>query len=129
MSKAVLERLFVRRRLASNELPLLESCELGRDLTTNVVVDERLDRTLGKDQADHRRRIDDRPLVVGKLVEARCQQRMDRRGDRDPAQVAGWFPATVDQAKHAGVDEHRDELLDEERVALGSGDHLGPRRR
>ena len=50
---------------------------------------------------------------------------MDRRRDRNPAQVAGRFPSPIDGAKHAGVDEHRHELLDKERVALGGRDHPG----
>ena len=125
VSEAVLEGFFLRRSLVSHELPLLERHQVNWDFAPNLVVDDGLERCLDKDQADHRGRVDNCALVFGKLVEARCQQRVDRRRDRNPAQVAGRFPPPIDGAKHAGVDEHRHELLDKERVALGGRDHPG----
>ena len=62
-------------------------------------------------------------------VEARGQERLDRRRHRDLADVVGEPPVALDPAERALVDEHRDELLDEQRVALGRADDRARGRR
>ena len=67
-------------------------------------------RRSGEDEPDDRRRVDDRPLLAGQVVEAGGEQGMDRRRHDD---LAGAARVLAD---------HRDHLLDVERVALGRGD-------
>src|SRR4030095_13947720 len=51
-------------------------------------------------------------------VESRGQERVDRRWDGQLADVA-CNPASVVEDERAVIDEHPDELLDEQRVPLG----------
>ena len=84
-------------------------------------------RVLGEDEADDRRGLDDRPLV------ARRAGRVARRGGpgwsaarpRGRCQARQRHPSVLDTVMQPLVDEHRDQLLDEERVALGRLDDAG----
>ena len=53
-------------------------------------------------------------------LEARREQGMNAGRDGDVVEVAHGHPATVERLEPPVVDEHRDQLLDEERVALGA---------
>ena len=59
-------------------------------------------------------------LVRAEELEARREQRVDPGRDGDVVEVAHGHPATVERLQLAIVDEHRDQLLDEEGVALGA---------
>ena len=83
---------------------------------------ERGDGRCGELQADDRSRFDRRALLPAQLAEASLDQRLDRRRNRDLAVALGADPAPVLLAQGAAVDQHRQHLLDVERVALGSLD-------
>ncbi len=128
VGEAVLVVLGVGRVRRAHQLPRRELVEALRDLVADVVLDDRLQRDLREDQADDRGGIDGCPFALRQLVEAGCQQRVDRRWDGQRGQVAGRLPPIVDEPQHAALLEHRDELLDEQRVALRSGDDPVPNR-
>src|SRR5438270_11896955 len=69
VGEAVLQVRFGRGRLPPHELPLLERREICRDLAPNLFISDRLYRRCAKHQADHRRRLDDGALFIGKLIE------------------------------------------------------------
>ncbi len=76
---------------------------------------ERHDRAAVEDLALHRAALEHASLARLELVEARSQQRLDRRRHRD--------------VPHPLLGEHRNHLLDEERVAAGGlEDPLAQRR-
>ena len=58
------------------------------------------------------------PLLGLELVEAGREQGVDRRRDRDLGDFVCRDPAGVGPLDHALVDHHREQLLDEERVAV-----------
>src|SRR5213079_3688712 len=75
---------------------------------------ELLDRRLLEDLTDHRGRLDHRPLLWREQVQARRQQSLDRSRDRELLEIPHWNPSLALAAKQAVVDQHREELLDEE---------------
>ena len=81
------------------------------------------DRSAGERAPDDGARLHDRALARVEPVEARRQQRVDRRrhgegrGSRRTAEMPDSSRSHV-----ALVDEHPHELLDEQRVALGAGE-------
>ena len=59
-------------------------------------------------------------------VQPRGQQRLDRWRDRDLAEAGHRDPAIAAALEEAPVDEHRNHLFDEQRVAFGrAADALG----
>ncbi len=86
-----------------------------------------LERRRGEVEADDGRRLDDVPLHRRELVQAGREQGVDRRWDVHAGHGARRHPATVPVAQGAAVDEHGQELLHEQRVALGRRDDRGPR--
>ena len=76
------------------------------------------DRTPPELLADHRGALQDRLLLGLEAIEARGEQGVDRGRDRQLPDVAR-DPAVAVEHEGAVVDEHADELLDEERVAVG----------
>ena len=76
-----------------------------------------------EDLPHHRGPLDDLPLFALESVEARRQQRVDRRRDGDRGQVPGGDPVPVVSSQELVVDEHRQDLLHEQGVAFrGLGD-------
>ena len=74
---------------------------------------------------DHGRRLEHDALLRREAVEPRGQQRLDRRRDRDGRKSSTATPPAVLADEASVVDQHRERLLDEQRVALGrSGDAL-----
>ena len=70
--------------------------------------------------ADHGRSLDDGPLLVGEPVEPGGHQRLDRRRRRQVVEMSEvGTPDAVLEAQEPVVDHHREQLLDEERVAVG----------
>ena len=78
---------------------------------------------LREDVAHDRRGLDHGALFQAQLVDAGCEQSLDRRGDRHDRQIAGRVPPTVHELQPLFLDQHREQLLDEEGVALGGVDH------
>jgi hypothetical protein len=66
--------------------------------------------------------LEDLFLFPAESIEARCEQGVDRRGDRDVAEVPDRTPGAVVFHEPSVVDEHADDLLDVQRVPLGCFD-------
>ena len=71
--------------------------------------------------ADDRGPLDRPALAVAQPVEARREERLDRRRDRDRLEVADDQRAVGVALDEAVVEEHLDDLLDVQRVAVGGG--------
>jgi hypothetical protein len=69
--------------------------------------------------ADHGGAFDRAALVVGQAFETGGEERGDGGRDRDRAEIARRDPRAVLPDQHPVVDQHREHLLDEERVAAG----------
>ena len=82
---------------------------VGRQLSNGAAVE---------DLALDRAALDDRPLVSAQPVESRREERMDRRRNRDPREIARRHPRAVAAREQPVVDQHREHLLDEERISL-----------
>ena len=65
-----------------------------------------------------RRGLDHRALIGAQLIEPRGEQCLDRGGHRERGQISGCGPALVLTDEETVVDQHREHLLDEERIAL-----------
>ena len=84
--------------------------------------DEHAERGRGEMVADDGGGLDHRALVARERVQARGEQRLDRRGDGELREVTGRAPLAVLLLDQPLVGEHPQELLDVERVALGRVD-------
>ena len=71
--------------------------------------------------------LDHGTLVGVQSVQARGEQEVDRRWDRHVREVLDGAPRTPFEAKEAVVDQHREHLLDEQRVALRGFEDPVPR--
>ena len=80
------------------------------------------DRAAVKDLALDRRPLDARALARAEPVEPRRERAPGSSAARDRLEVAGRAPSARLAREQAVVDEHREHLLDEERVALGGRD-------
>jgi hypothetical protein len=81
------------------------------------------DEGIPEDPPDHGSVLRGPFLGRGQAVEARRQDGVDGARDLDLLHRPGQFPAAIAEAKHAAVHEHPDELLREERVAIGERHH------
>ena len=81
-----------------------------------------LDRGPREKEPDHGRRLDHGAFVRRQEIQPCSEKRLNRAGDRQLGQVAGRDPAPGFSAKSPVVDQHGQELLDEEWVSLGDGD-------
>ena len=80
------------------------------------------DRPAGEGAPDDGASLDDRALARVEPVEARRQQRVDRRRHGEGGDLTDGRDARLVALDVALVDEHAHELLDEQRVALGAGE-------
>ena len=97
----------------------LERDELLADGLRERVGNEHAERGRGEVVADDGGGLDHRALVARERVQARGEQRLDRRGHGHLGEVAGGAPLAVLLLDQPLVGEHPQELLDVERVALG----------
>ncbi len=75
-----------------------------------------------EDLTDHRRHVDDPAQVIGQQVEPRREHGLHARGHGDRVEALGPLPPpAVRRHELAVVDQHRGQLLDEQRDALGCG--------
>ena len=84
------------------------------------------DQDVPEDPADDGRVLGQALLVGWQAVEPGGEDGLDRRGHLDLLDRPGQLPGAVCQTQDAAVDEHPDELLGEERVALGQPDDAFP---
>ena len=115
------ERLLLERagEVRAHELLLDQRAEALAHAVPSALGQEMRHGVPDEDLADDRGRFDHGSLVGLQVVEARREQRVDRRRHDGASDVGGRVPASALEADEPLVDEHRDELLDEERVPLG----------
>src|SRR5436309_1326024 len=121
VAEAPLGLTLVPLRARADELLALELPEESLEVADLTGVDERADRLDREHLADDGGPLDDEPLRARQPVEARRQQSADRRGHRNSARILRNPPAVVLPNEDLLVDQHPQELLDEQRVALGGG--------
>ena len=102
-----------------DELLAYKGGELELDLVGAQVRDELVDRVLREALPDDRGGLEHLPLVAVELVEPGGEERVDRRRHREVREVAVHHPAPVHAPQETVLDQHREELLGEERVPLG----------
>ena len=121
------ERLFLGRSrpVRVDELLVGQRMELGADRGLHALRGQVLDGVPDEDVADHGGGLDDRPLLGLEVVEPRRKQCLDRGRHRHAVDRADGTPAAVLEANDALVDEHGQELLDEERIPLRGLDDPG----
>ena len=110
-------------RLRPHELLVSERLQVSDDPFTDRLGRELAHRVGGEDVPDDRGRLDDRALLGSEPVDSRGKQRLDGRRDRHDREVAACVPAPVDELQPLLLDQHGEQLLDEQGIALGSGDH------
>lgn len=112
--------------------------KVGRGRTDQVASDQLLDRSAGiaplafgtelvnrtqvEDLSHHRSAPEECALGVVQLIQTGGQQSLDRRRDRNPLEIRRRDPAIALAPDHPIVDQHRNRLLREQRVALGGVD-------
>ena len=79
---------------------------------------QRLEGADVEDLANHRSAAEHRSLVGAEALETRRQKGMDPGRDVDGLEVAHGNPAAVFLLEQPVVDQHRDHLLDEQRIAF-----------
>ena len=115
------ERLFTGKLESgrADELFPNERHQVRVDGATKAIRRELAHRADVKDLPLHGRQLQDRPLVVLEAVEPRREERLNRGRHRDHGEVGRRVPPPVLPAEQPVVDEHREHLLDEERIAFG----------
>ena len=115
-------RLAIDARLGGmDELLAIESGEVRRAAPrADSPRNEKAHGRLREQQADDGRGLDHRAFVVAQPVETGGDERLDRRRD---ARLRGGACRRAPRRDRPFVDQHRDELLDEQRIALGCGRH------
>ena len=73
--------------------------------------------------AHDRGRFDHLALALGETVQARAEDRLDRRRDADLLHTSPQKPLLPAARERAVVDQHREHLLDHERVAARDREH------
>src|SRR5437762_9955601 len=68
---------------------------------------------------DHGRGRENLPFVGRQAIEPRGEERRDRRRYRDAGEIRGGRPTAVALDELAVVNQHGEDLLDEERIPLG----------
>ena len=63
-------------------------------------------RSFSEFKPNHRRRLDDRPLIVAEEVEACREEGLNGRWDGHLREIHSWLPAISHHAHAARVDEH-----------------------
>jgi hypothetical protein len=108
---------------SAEEVAAHEPLQLSREMRPDVRRRELGDLAPQEHRSDNRGALDHDPLVGIERVEPRSQQRLDGRGQANVVQLAGRKPVPVGLRQVTLVDEHPEELLEEERVALGALGH------
>ena len=122
-------RLVVReaRRVGPDHVAAHEPRQAALDERVRHVGGELAERAAVEDLALDRRQHEQGALVAGQPFEPGGEQRVERRGHGDGEQAVRRDPACAVPAQQVVVDQHCQQLLGEQRVAVG---RLGdPRRR
>ena len=111
--------LVERGRIGTHELALDEDPQLDGNLGLGRPRGQLADRHALEHLADHRRAPDRIPGRRFELVETCADQGMDGRRDRQLAELVVSHRVAVSPRQPAGIAQHGNELLDEQRVPLG----------
>ena len=109
----------LRVRELADELLRDEDIEVLPERGHDGFVDELRDRVEGKREADDRGWVDDRALLGLKRIEPGGDEGVDGRGDLQLVRALSSDPAFRPALDRFGLDKHRHDLFDVERVALG----------
>ena len=112
----------VARGLRVDEMFACQGSQVLRQHRADRFGRERRHSVLREFQADHRSGLDRDALFASKLVEPRLEQGVDRRRHDDVAAARATHPVPALLAQHIRVEQHRQHLLDEQRVAFSGGD-------
>ena len=108
---------------AANEVALFEGAEVRLGPLQQVA-----ERAGPEIPADDGSRLQCALLRLAEKVDARGQERLNRIGNREPGWHVWRVPAAVRSLDDALVYQHRDELLEEEGIAVGPrGDNVSKR--
>ena len=108
--------------IAQDQLLVRELHQMRAELGAHVLGCEVVHGVVDEQLADDGGRLDDRALLGAEGVEAGSEECVDRRRDRDVADRRGCAPGAVLEDDGAVVDEHGEQLLDEQGIAFGSCD-------
>ena len=108
-----LDKALVRERIERSR----QSFQLARS-------GQGFDRLEAEDLPLDRRALHHLPLNLVEQVEPAFDERLERRRQWKDQFVGGRDPAAVAPAQHAGVDQHGEELLEEEGIPAGRLDHM-----
>ena len=100
--------------------------ETARDVGAQSFRGQRRDRSGVEDLALHGAALDDCALLRVQPVQAGREQELDRRRNGHVREVLDRAPRAVLEPQQSVVDQHREHLLDEQRVALGRLEDPGP---
>ncbi len=107
------------RAIRNDQLLPGQRLEVAADVSPLLLWRERGYGSPPEDSPDDRRALDNGPLSVLEPVEARGEERVDRRRDPEARQIALDDPAPVAPLEQVVVDEHPQGLADEQRVPFG----------
>ena len=106
-----------RARPATNEVSIFEHAQIGLRL------DQLVDRPSPKDAPDHRRRLERRLLCRAEEVDPRSEDGVNRVRHGELARKLVQEPVAVLADEDAAIDEHAEQLFDEEGIAFGTLDN------
>jgi hypothetical protein len=105
-----------RPRPTANEVAIREHAQIGLRL------DELIDRSRPKDAPDHRRRLERCLFRRAEQVDPRRKNRVDGIRHRELARKLAQHPGAVVASEQTAIDQHPEQLPDEEGTALGTLD-------
>jgi hypothetical protein len=108
-----------RARAPANEVAILEYLQIG------LRIQELVHRPRPEDAPDHRRRLKRGLLGGTEQIDPGCKNGLDRVRDSEFARKLVQHPTAVLADEEATIEQHAEQLLDEEGIALGPlNDHL-----
>jgi len=102
-----------RTRTATDEVALRKQVEVRRR-----ALEQLIDGACPEHAADYGGRLEGCLLRAGQEIDARSEHGLNRVGDLKPLRQLGAGPAAVAALEYATIDQSREQLLHEERIAL-----------
>ena len=109
-----------------DELLVRQCAELRFEVVTYVLVDEMAHGVLDEQVPDHGRGLDHGALGRLEVIDSGREQRLNGRRDSHAIDLLGCAPGAAFEADQSLVDQHRQELLDEQRVPFRRGRNARP---
>ena len=107
-----------RRAVGPDQLPPEEGGDVPVHSPIKLAAAQLHDRPAMEDPALDRRTLGDRSLLGIELIEPRREERLDAGRNGHRRQIGRRHPSAVPKRERPVVDQHRDELLDEQRVPV-----------